>query len=117
MAAAVGAAVVVLGAHASWPPLLLGGVVLAAVGGRPAIQVTGVLVVVAVVALQRRGRVEPSAAALVTSAVVQAALRLPTDGPVATSAALAALAIVPLAVVGAARLPAVVRRPAKAIGL
>lgn len=107
--------VVLLGAHAHWPSLLLGGLVLAAVGGTPVVRGVGVAVAIAALALDRRGRIEPSAASSLALAIVQGALRLPTGGRLGTSAALAALATVPLAAAGTRRLPPVLRRKAVAL--
>ncbi|CAN5749593.1 hypothetical protein BH10ACT1_BH10ACT1_35580 [soil metagenome] len=117
LVAGFAAAVVLLGAHAWWPPLLLGGAVVAAAGSSVPVRGLGLAVVVAVVVLERRGRIEPTAAALVSLVVVEVALRLPTDGRLGTSAALAALAVLPFAASGARRLPLLLRRPMARIGL
>ncbi|MCU1357290.1 MAG: Methyl-accepting chemotaxis protein [Acidimicrobiales bacterium] len=108
--AAFAAVAVLLGAHAGWPPILLGGLVLAAgPGDSVPLRLVGLAVAVGVLVLDRRGRVEPSAGAVLALAVVQGAVRLPTTGHLGTSAALAALATLPLVVAGTRRLPPVLR--------
>ena len=117
LTAGLAAVVVLLGAHAPWPPILLGGLVLAACGGAPSIRGAGVAVAVAVLLLDRRGRIEPSAGAVLVLIVVQGALRLPSVGPFGGSAALAVVALGPVAFTGTRRLPEVLRRKVAFVAL
>jgi hypothetical protein len=104
------AAVTAAGASASPGPLAASGAVLVAFGGSNVVHALGLVVLVAAGVMARRDRRVPVAGAVLSTAVVQAALRLPYASPSRASSAVAALAIAPIVVSAFRRSPARVRR-------
>ena len=76
---------------------------LALFGGSLVLHALGLVLLVSLVVLARRGPLEPVAGALVAAAAVQGLLRLPISSPTYASAGLAALGTVPILASAAAR--------------
>ncbi len=103
------AAVVLVASQATWPTLLLGAGVAVAVGS-PVERGFGILAAVLVLGLERRGRIEPFGAAVVSLVAVQCALRYPEVEWTRMSALLAALAVVPMVASGVMAAPERLKR-------
>lgn len=107
--------VVLLSSQATWSPLLLAAGVLAVASPTVAFRVVGVAGLVLCVLLERTRRLEPSAAAALGLLAVQGLLRLEGLGPDRGSAAVAAVATVPLVWSGLRHAPPRLRRPVVAV--
>ncbi len=113
--ATFGAAAVLLASRARWITVLLGAAMVLAAGTAPQ-RVAALVLAAGVVALGTRDRLTPIPSALAALVIVQCALRLPAGPTDRFSAAVAAIAVVPMAVSGLVHLPARLHRPARRAG-
>lgn len=114
--ASFAALVVALASRASWLTILLGAAMVLAAGTTPQ-RLAALVVSVAVLALGTRDRLTPVLSAVGALVIVQSALRLPAGPTDRFTAAVAAIAMVPMAVSGLLHLPRRLRGPAIRVGV